>query len=103
MATSLLTAVILGVAVTACGGDGESGPPIAESLYNKHCASCHRNNGEGASAPALVGDEATEYSDEELAVIIADGVESMPAFSSQLTAEEIDMVIDYIRELDADV
>lgn len=91
------------MAATACGGDGESGPPTGESLYNKHCASCHRNNGKGASAPALVGDEGTEYSEDELAVIIADGVESMPAFSSQLTAEEIGMVIAHIRELDTDV
>ncbi len=89
-------------ALAGCGDDGTSEPPTGESLYKKYCAACHGGSAQGASGPALVGADATAYTDEQLAAIIADGIGSMDGFSGRLDAEEIDMVIEHLRALDSE-
>jgi mono/diheme cytochrome c family protein len=101
MRRAIVAMLMLG-ALVGCGNDGASEPPTGESLYKKNCAACHGGSAQGASGPALVGDDATAYTDEQLAMIIADGIGDMDGFSGRLDAEEIDMVIDHLRTLDSE-
>ncbi len=98
----LATVLVAGVVLAGCGDDGDSAPPTGESLYRSNCAACHGGSGQGASGPTLVGDDATPYTDEELATVIAEGIGSMPGFADRLEADEIDMIVDHIRTLQAD-
>ena len=98
----LVTMVAAGLVLVGCGDDGDSSPPTGESLYRTHCAACHGGSGQGASGPALVGDDATPYTDEELAAVIADGIGSMPGFADRLEADEIDMIVGHLRTLQTD-
>jgi len=70
-------------------------------LYNMGCARCHGVDLDGIEdvAPELGrGSEAAEESDGFLAKRIREGEDEMPRFGNVLTTEQIDMLVDYLRE-----
>ena len=70
-----------------------------EELYDASCAACHGTNLEGGAGPPLDRtSDAAELSDARYVLRISDGRGSMPAFSDQLTSDEIDEIIAYIRD-----
>ena len=70
-----------------------------EELYDASCAACHGTDLEGGVGPALDRtSDAAELSDARYVLRISDGRGSMPAFSDQLTSDEIDEIIAYIRD-----
>jgi polyvinyl alcohol dehydrogenase (cytochrome) len=73
-------------------GDGAAG----EDVYAQSCASCHGGTGEGGSGPSLVGVDDRLTHDEHLDVV-RDGRGDMPGWEDDLTAEEIEAVVDYQR------
>lgn len=65
-----------------------------EELYADHCAACHGAGGEGGAGPSLQALTATA---EELTTLVGDGRGSMPGFASDLTADEVAAVVDFVE------
>ena len=107
-----LLAILFGSALVlgACGGDDgddngatsdsgqESGETasVAEDVYESNCAACHGadlSGGAGSDLTAIGAD----HSVDELKDIIANGTDAgMPAFSGQLSDDEIQQLADWL-------
>jgi mono/diheme cytochrome c family protein len=90
------------VVLTACSG----APPedaTGAQIYGQLCASCHRADLSGGVGPSLDADSrSVDMSDAVIAQIIRQGRGSrMPAFARTLSAEQLDRLIDYIRDRQA--
>lgn len=81
-----------------------------KKIYDKKCASCHGKDGKGnaamvkmlkvdASLLNLIDKETQDKTDEDLAAVIAEGRNKMPAYGGSLKSEEIKSVVSYIRSL----
>jgi mono/diheme cytochrome c family protein len=105
---SFVAVTLLGLALTACGGDEEerdvsdvlalTGDAVAgESVYNGSCAStsCHGPDGRGGPGADLP-DVIPTRSDEQIATTIRYGVGAMTP-QSQLTAKQIADVIAFVK------
>ncbi|MGY4690335.1 cytochrome c550 [Salibacterium sp. K-3] len=97
----LLTLGLSLVGVNQQAGDGEEGgeqDPVArgEEVVNENCISCHGENLEGGSGPALT-DVGNKLSAEEIADIAQNGKGDMP--SGIATAEEAQAVAEYLMSL----
>ncbi len=86
------------------GGAGREPTTVAErpgrDLYGELCAFCHGIDGEGRSGPRVGGNAtlgAYPDVDDEIA-IVSDGIGTMPAFDSQLTADQIRTIVSYTRD-----
>lgn len=76
--------------ILSLSGDAANGGAV----FAANCASCHGAAGEGGSGPALAGD--TEV--DEIASIILNGEEEMPAFADVLSDQEVADVIAWVGE-----
>ena len=72
-------------------------------LFTMGCAYCHGADARGTDiAPDLgPGSEAEEDSDSRLAKRITEGKDEMPSFGNILTEEQIQLLVGYIREVQA--
>lgn len=73
---------------------------LGSAVYAKHCATCHGENGEGISAPALGNPMLlATATDDFLRYAIKEGRDStlMPAFKDSLSSAEIDGVTAFLR------
>jgi mono/diheme cytochrome c family protein len=69
-----------------------------EEIYLQLCSNCHGNNLEGVLGPALgSGSNSAARPDEYLRVTITEGRGRMPSFSSVLTDDQVDLLIEYLR------
>lgn len=103
------------VAYLPSGGDGPVAIEGGEALYTRNCLHCHGVSGDGAGPTApflyprprdyrygLFKFTSTDYgrkpTREDLRRTINNGIHgtSMPAFSAQLTPQQIEQVIDYV-------
>lgn len=110
----MLTATMFVPSATA-----QSTPPYGQALYKEYCASCHGANLEGqpnwmerlpsGRLPAPPHDETGHtwhHSDEQLLRIVRDGLAAiapgyetdMPAFGGTLSDQEIEAILDYIKQ-----
>ena len=78
----------------------------AAKLYTKNCALCHASDGSGSSpsgkalgAKDLASTEAQKKSDAELTAVITNGKGKMPAFGKKISADDVKMLVAYIRAL----
>jgi cytochrome c6 len=78
----------------------------AASLYKTKCASCHGADGKGNSALAkqlgvrdFASPDVQNETDDQLAGIIANGKNKMPAFGKSLKDPQIKDLVAYIRDL----
>jgi len=70
-----------------------------KDFYDANCAACHGSELEGGFGPPLDStSEASELSDARYVLRITEGRGDMPAFGDQLTSDEIDEIIAYIRD-----
>jgi quinoprotein glucose dehydrogenase len=69
----------------------------ARQTYQRNCAACHRDNlqGEPPQMPSLVG-VAARKTEPEMVALVTKGGGRMPGFPN-LTADEVDAVVDYVR------
>jgi len=98
---------LIALAAFGCGAP-TSGKSAAE-LYGEHCARCHGSDGRGdvrisalspkvnLSRSALVAQRARG----PIYLRITQGYGSMPAFSHKLERGDVDLLVDYVLELDA--
>ena len=110
LTTMLLCSLgLLGAGAAAYGQD-------AEQLFNFYCAQCHGLTGEG-DGPNVTEDFATDprnftdaaemekLSDADMTNVILDGgpavskSELMPPWSKTLTEDEVDALVQYLRQL----
>jgi high-affinity iron transporter len=80
-----------------------------EAIYGQQCAMCHgpAGGGDGAMAAAMdpkptnLADSAFQKArtDEQLATAIGDGKGLMPGYKAQLSADQIQALVSYIRKL----
>ena len=85
-------------------GDGSTGEDDGVSgadVYQESCAVCHGGSGEGGTGPSLVGVDERLTRDQQIR-IVRDGRGRMPAWDDELTAEEIEAVVDHQRTVLAD-
>lgn len=104
----MVLAILCAAVVGASDGPGQAQTDAAKT-YADRCAMCHGTSGGGDGAAAAALDPkptdftSAEYqqsrTDEEIAAVISNGKGVMPAFKSQLTAEEIKQLVGYLRSL----
>ena len=73
---------------------------LGETIVAENCVACHGENGKGYIGPALNGSaHAWHHPDSLLVSFIRDGIAGtqMPAQRDNLTDEEIDAVISYMK------
>ena len=102
---SIMAIGMLAVAATLAGA-----APDGAAIYKEKCAKCHGDKGEGNAKATeklckgvtveqlKLGPIATK-SDADVRKITAEGKDKMPAYKEKLSAEEIDAVIAYCRQL----
>lgn len=80
------------------GDDEPDGAPDGGALFEQHCAVCHGSEGVGGSGPSLesVGDRVAS---DDIADVIRDGRNQMPAWEDDLTDAELDALVTYLETL----
>lgn len=77
-------------------GNGET-TADGEEIYKGNCMTCHGDEGQGTSGPALKGDDFAADHD-NVVKQVKEGGGGMPAFEDQLSEDEIDAVAKYITD-----
>jgi len=112
MARRIIVSTALGlVAVGACstppdvplGPDGRPDRVLAEGrdIYGDRCSSCHGTSGGGGRGPNIQGERVVEKYPgvgDQMSVVL-EGRNQMPAFGDALTADQIEAVVRYTREV----
>ena len=94
--------LIPGILLSAC-----STPLLAQdaaAIYKTKCAACHGPDGKGDTAMGkklgvrdFASPEVQKQSDDELAAIINDGKNKMPAYKKSLKPEEVKALVAFIH------
>lgn len=92
------------MALLGCAEGERSAPAtgleLGQQIYDRSCASCHGDEGQGGVGPQLGGGAVAERipdpADQER--IVAEGRNTMPAFGRRLSSEEIAAVVRFTRE-----
>ena len=96
---------VLVAAALVFSGCSLGGPPedaTGEDIYAELCARCHGADLSGGVGPALgPGTSSAAESDEFLVFTIMNGRGRMPSFSSSLDDQQVDRLVGYIREVQA--
>ncbi|HEX7333618.1 MAG TPA: cytochrome c [Pyrinomonadaceae bacterium] len=80
---------------------------LARANYTKNCEACHGENGTGGlvkvenkqiKVASLKSDHAIKHTDDQLAKVITNGEEEMPAFKDKLSQQEITDLVRFIRK-----
>jgi len=88
----------------ALNGDKDDNDSPAAQLFAKHCVACHGPNGEGKQVsgqivPSLNTGHALTDGDEILRRQIQRGGKGMPPFDYQITPEQLNDLVRYIRQV----
>ncbi len=100
---------IVGVATLSCvvmlftleGRPMAIGAPEVDGaeIYRSHCAICHGGKGLGGTGPPLARFVVAVYPEvDDQIEVVSGGGRGMPAYSSQLSAIEIEAVVMFTRE-----
>lgn len=88
------------VLLAACSVARPPDDATGEQVYQLLCANCHGADLSGAIGPALgPGSDAATRPDRFLELTVLRGRGSMPSFSSSLNEEQLQRLIDYMREV----
>ena len=91
---------------TPNSAQGQSTPTDGAGLFKAKCAMCHGPDGAGKTPMGqklnvrdLHSAEVQKQSDADLSQTIAQGKGKMPAFAKTLSADQIKLLVSYVREL----
>ena len=100
MRPSFLSLAFVLVVPSVASAQGTSSELTANPIYQKECAKCHGNTGEGRhfGGPSLVSGKSTTRSDDELRNMIVKGKGRMPKYGAKLTPEDIDTLVRQMKE-----
>ena len=92
--------LVLGLALAACGGPDIPADATGEEIYPITCARCHGGDlqGIGTTPPIGAGSPASLQPRQYLVDTVTNGRSRMPAFRNTLTADQIDLVVDYVMD-----
>jgi len=92
----LLTASLLLAASQA-----QNSPLADNPTYRQDCAKCHGKSAEGRfmAGPSLVSEKTTSLPVEQLRTVITNGRHRMPKFADKLTPQEIDTLVNQIKQV----
>jgi mono/diheme cytochrome c family protein len=99
---------MLAAIVVACGGGGQQVPreratdPAAALFngYTRHdvnCFECHDGTGGGTKWGPSLARRVPESSDEQLRKVFVEGKGKMPAWRSQLSGAEVELLVAWLR------
>ncbi len=95
----VVAAIVVLVAVMMTGCSDASEGKYEADLFGTVCAHCHGNDLAGGVGPPLgAGSAAAVLTDEQIVGVITVGPGAMPAFGSRLTDEQVESLVDYLRE-----
>jgi cytochrome c6 len=103
----LSAVVLISLAVltrSAVGKDNQSESKAA-SAFKGNCIACHGSDGAGTAlgksmqAPDLRSDEVQKKPDADLAKVISEGKNNMPAFHNTLNPQQVQDLVGYVRQL----
>jgi cytochrome c551 len=94
LAALLVTTVI----VSACSLGAPDEDATGEEIYAELCARCHGADLGGGIGPPLGPGSAAAETDEFLEFTIVNGRGRMPSFASSLDEDQLDRLIDFMRE-----
>ena len=78
----------------------------AQANFTKNCEPCHGPKGEGGpvkvdnkqiKVPSLKSDHAIKHTDDQIAKMITNGEEAMPAFKDKMSQPEISDMVKFVR------
>lgn len=106
----LLTILLAAVAGSSCAGsppevpgveDGTADPALVRgrAIWSRSCSSCHAPDGSGGRGPSVRGVEARYPTVADQVELVSDGRGSMPGFGGRYSAEELEAVVRYTREV----
>lgn len=108
----LKIAALIALAITSTGpaarAQSAANTESAADLYKKNCLMCHGVDGSGSAlgkrlhTPDLRSKEVQEKTSAVLAQSIAAGKNNMPAFGTKLGSDEIQSLVEYIRQFHDD-
>ena len=79
----------------------------ARANFTKNCEPCHGPNAEGGlvkvekkqiKVPSLKAEHAKKHTDDQIAKMITNGEEEMPAFKDKLSPQEISDLVKFVRK-----
>jgi ubiquinol-cytochrome c reductase cytochrome b subunit len=82
---------------------GTEEPRILEGamvFHERGCQYCHQIHGEGGEWGPELTDVSTRMGSEQIAVRIVQGIGNMPAYQDILTTEEVDLLVEFLNEVD---
>lgn len=92
-----------GTSGNAATGSNTGNADAGKTVWMNQCAKCHGGNGQGIGimgTPALVNPEwQARMTDAQIVTVIQTGKKKMPAFGQQLSQQEINDVVAFIRTL----
>ncbi len=98
MKRPLITLLIVAMLPSCVGRPPQDA--TGEEIYLQLCANCHGEEMEGGLGPALgPGTNAAGQSHEFLVATITQGRGRMPSFSTTLTDDQVDLLVDFLREV----
>lgn len=104
-ATLTLTAAFLAGTAFPSRGETSAENEKAKKLFRSNCASCHGQDGAGTAlgksmeVPDLRSEQVQKHTDAELAQVVIQGTNNMPAFKNRLSEDQVHDVVRYVREL----
>lgn len=98
-------ALLLSFALLPCMAESKSNQNATESLYQSRCSLCHGKDGRGKTtlgqqlkAADLHSAEVQQNSNVLLNHAILHGKGNMPPFEGQLTKEQVNQLVKYVRQ-----
>jgi mono/diheme cytochrome c family protein len=97
---ALVTAALVAALLPACSVGRPPEDATGVEIYSMLCANCHGDDLEGGIGPPLgPGSNSSDRPDSFLETTIEHGRGRMPSFESSLDEDQLDRLIDYIREV----
>jgi mono/diheme cytochrome c family protein len=98
---ALVAAIAFVIALFTNDDGGGTPATTGAALFAANCARCHGSNGGGGIGPQLSdGKVVTAFPNiADQVTFVTQGKDGMPGFGGQLTAAQINQVVDYTRKL----